>query len=1592
MIRPKLLAALALTTLAALTLPCRAQISMEADVAAEAPLGLVGYERFDSVSREGWSLPPGWTRFATADGFTLRIAAAQAGLKSVARAPGTFGHVVIEGQFTFVGAGGTGQLVVRESSAGAYVAQLDAAGLVTLEKRAGDGAVVSSWSAVAEKQAVPGAARALQLSAIGGSLRVTVDGIDILTAVDAAPLPPGANKIGAVFTSTTGGLLFDNYFVWVPSAEITPEVQASSASLLAAAPLASNAVAPSNDELANRHYDFGSRYADIRNNAGATLEAGEPIPSAAANLDRTVWYEFTPDTSKPYLLTTVGSSFNTVLAVYTSSTAIPTFATLTEVAFNDDVTGSLQARLTLNLTQGQTYYIQLGGRVSSGNFEFRIADPVDAQVPSTPVISSSASNAPSTPVADKGSTADFQPVLAWEPRPSVTPYDYVFELSTEATFSPRISVVIQEPARFFQTAYLQADQKYYWRVAARNFLGQASAFSPAYTFSTDTQAPTRPLLIAPALNEAVETLRPTFTWQPVADAAKYHFRIATNFSLSTPQSAANDVDVATTSFTPATDLPQGEYWYGAGAFDAAGNWSDYGEKRHFTVNVSKTPANGANIVSQGSANTADVVLTWTAIPGGTYDLQVATDSSFSGTVFEYPNLTTNSFTLTNWQYGNYYWRVRVNGQELPISLARSFNVTPPLPEAPLIQTTGAIPGAVTDGLQTTDQSPNFDWTVPANWVTPPVGQSITYQWIFATNSEFTQGVFDATGLPDSYLEWPFPDLPPTPGTTYYWRVRARTNLGLVGAYSKTYSFTVDLEAPAPPTLVSPVENADFSILRPTLTWQAVDGATAYHVRISDDANATHTVGDNDAELTATSFTPTTSLQHGKYWFAVESRDAAGNWSGFGEKRPFAINLSLTPADGAAVVAKAPANTAEVAFTWADIPGANAANTRRLEVSKVSNFATTVYAGPPTNGNTGMTTLAIGTYYWRVTVTGWQVSAAPAHKFVVSPELPVGPLLQTAGAISGAVMDRAITNDRTPVFDWTVPANWMSPPPGGSIDHYELQLAKDSAFTSLVGAPVTNLTNTDYEWPGELMSGVTYYWRVRAVTNLGAAGAFSKTYRFTLDARAPVLEAPALNSFNSSLRPTFRWKAVSKATAYHVRIATNFSVSPGGTVGANDVVIPGTSFKPAADLPQGEYWFAVESRDAAGNWSGFGEKRRFVVSVALSPANGVNVIAKAPAYAPDVTLKWVSVPNTVYDLQVSPDSSFTVFTVATTVSVPSYKLTNLPIGTYYWRVALNGAFLPQSLSRSFTVTSELPKAPVIQTAGAQPEAVTNNRLISDNTPVFDWTVPANWATPPLGSSLTYELQLATNSSFSQLVDAPVTGIGISNYEWPTPLTPGATYYWRVRARTNLGLFGAFSKTYAFTLDTTDPTLPTPTAPADFAVSSSARPGFSWTKGANGASLYRFEICSEPSFTTTLAYTATISKTSLTLPVSLGQGVYYWHVFAQDAAGNETDVATDTRTLTIDYRSAPVDDAEIAATTAAGIPVRFTWKAPTGAPKGTTYTIEIDSDLDGTADIMLPAVTTVTTLSSALLPGYYQYRLVVSNGFGTSDWRNFTILPP
>ena len=115
--------------------------------------------------------------------------------------------------------------------------------------------------------------------------------------------------------------------------------------------------APVNDDFANAQSISGNGGAYKETNLHATKQPGEP--NHAQNVGGpSVWYNYTPTNSGPMTFDTFGSSFNTLLGVYTGSFV----SELQPIASNDDATSNVKlSRVTFDAVAGTLYHIAVDG-------------------------------------------------------------------------------------------------------------------------------------------------------------------------------------------------------------------------------------------------------------------------------------------------------------------------------------------------------------------------------------------------------------------------------------------------------------------------------------------------------------------------------------------------------------------------------------------------------------------------------------------------------------------------------------------------------------------------------------------------------------------------------------------------------------------------------------------------------------------------------------------------------------------------------------------------------------------------------------------------------------------------------------------------------------------------------------------------------------------------------------------------------------------------------------------------------------------------------------------------------------------------------
>ena len=131
----------------------------------------------------------------------------------------------------------------------------------------------------------------------------------------------------------------------------------------------SSAPIPDNDHLANAAVISGISGHASGSTVGATRESGEKLPRAQGNVCGSIWYSWTAPISGEVTFSTEGSSFDTVLAVYTGGS---THDSLTEFVSDDDGGANRTSIVEFNATAGTTYKISIAGwKTNTGSVSLR---------------------------------------------------------------------------------------------------------------------------------------------------------------------------------------------------------------------------------------------------------------------------------------------------------------------------------------------------------------------------------------------------------------------------------------------------------------------------------------------------------------------------------------------------------------------------------------------------------------------------------------------------------------------------------------------------------------------------------------------------------------------------------------------------------------------------------------------------------------------------------------------------------------------------------------------------------------------------------------------------------------------------------------------------------------------------------------------------------------------------------------------------------------------------------------------------------------------------------------------------------------------
>ena len=515
--------------------------------------------------------------------------------------------------------------------------------------------------------------------------------------------------------------------------------------------------------------------------------------------------------------------------------------------------------------------------------------------PSAPNLTS-----PKDGVVVSGTSVTFQ----WKVSKGAT--KYYLEVNTDPDWGAETSMFcgdVGDVTEYEDTAYLNNDITYYWRVRAGNDAGWGEP-SSRWSFISATPTLSSPKDGASALGASV-----TFEWEASDEVDGYLLEVVTDPELLDvsfdpewdEETRKFHGDVGNVVEYEDTGYPNdGTTYYWRVWASKSGVWKFRSETRSF-INTSLQKPSAPTLSSpkeDEDGNTAkvsgtSVTFEWQASTrADKYWLEVNSRASWDKGTRKFCGNVGDVTQYEDTGYANdgtgYYWRVRagnVTGWS-DWSGGESFiNASRPAPDLSLPE----------DGKEVSGTSVIFKWKASkgANKyqlevVKRPPAVLVSGSWEFDEESVWEEGIRkyrgEVSGVSKTVAG--FPD----DGTTYYWRVRAGNDAGW-SPWSECWSFvngTFDkFGEDSVPVLSSPADGARVSGTSVTFRWTPLPGAYMYQLEVNRsafwDRSGREYRGNVDEVVTKT---VTDFPNDGtRYYWRVRARNAAG-WSNWSESQSF----------------------------------------------------------------------------------------------------------------------------------------------------------------------------------------------------------------------------------------------------------------------------------------------------------------------------------------------------------------------------------------------------------------------------------------------------------------------------------------------------------------------------------------------------------------------------------------------------------------------------------------------------------------------------------------------------------------------------------
>jgi hypothetical protein len=689
------------------------------------------------------------------------------------------------------------------------------------------------------------------------------------------------------------------------------------------------------------------------------------------------------------------------------------------------------------------------------------------------------------------------------------------------------------------------------------------------------------------------------------------------------------------------------------------------------------------------------------------------------------------------------------------------------------------------------------------------------------------------------------ELPPLGEGVYFWRVRAFRSYS-ASEWSTVFSFRVDISPPSPPLLLQPTDGESFVNSVPLLTWQSpIENSLplSFLVQLDDNPDFSHPTS---TWVWEENWLPP-SLGQDNYYWRVKARDNAGNEGEWSETRRFEILDTIPPSPPSPLFPLAYENLNDNTplLRWAPPQENSLPLTYCIQVSP-DRYQIFASAWTDNENWECSSVLSDGLWYWRVCArdnagnTGLFFDWTPFTVDTVNPSPP--PLLSPA---AGAEIDGTSVT-----FEWGDGSDDKT-----GIQGYIIQLSADPSFLQLEKEQFVTQHQFSYTLPklGE------WYWRVGSVDGAGNIG--------WSDGRVFICRGwRALDLITDIVLACADWNPLEEVHISTCTIQGQW----------REIEIFSLEVRAFPDwismqcwnckIWGGVYWRFAEQL-------GGGLSSPVPAPIPFLPENGIHVSK--------VRLCWEnSKAADNFEIQTDIPSKFwrpfrfTYLTWFSTENFLDLPLDNLQDGNYIWRVRAwrSGSCSPWSEVYTFVldrhVTTPLPLSP------------DNGCNIGRNLVTFTWNQVED-VTPPVE----YEVQVSADSDFKSYLSSGWLAWRIWDLELPE-----GVYFWRIRAKDNLGNLSEFSSSRCLRVDLTPPAAPRLVYPPSGSWLTSTPVILSWEEVKDNSSpvVYMVLVDDAPDFSSPNLVVQTVSN-SITVS-SIADGTWYWRVIATDNAGNRSPPST------------------------------------------------------------------------------------------------------